>query len=139
VERRAAASDESSPRSWCFIEMAGRHSEDGPCRRSKHAGVRHVRTSARQRDGRFKSVGSTQERPDVAGIGNMPQCERDVAVEAVRDGVAPVDANDARRVCKRRNPSDELWSDVLARAQQVDGLAPCFVRGANEILALTYE
>jgi hypothetical protein len=55
---------------------------------------------------------------------------------AARQVVAPVDADDARRVRERRDVGEQLGRDGLARDEQVDGLEAGLVRRLDEVLPL---
>ena len=73
--------------------------------------------------------------PTFPRIGDVPEreCQR---THAVRQVLAPVDADDARRMRERRDLGEKLGRDALARDEQLDRLCG---RGGDEILALDDE
>ena len=83
-------------------------------------------------------VGAPQQRAHVAGIGHVPERQAH-GLDSARQRVAPVDPDHARRVGQRRDASQQLRLDVLARDEQLDGLDPRLLCRAHEILALADE
>ena len=86
-----------------------------------------------------EGVGGADQRPDVPGVGHVPERERDRPLLERRQVAAPVDADHARRVRHRRDPGEQLRLDVLAGDEQVDRLDPSGAGRVDEILALADE
>ena len=122
-ERRSAARNERDAPPRRLVEARKRHAEERAHRRTQRLRPGRVGAAVRERDPGAERLRRTQQRADVARIGDVPERERHRAY-TTRQVVPPVDADHARRVRERRHLGEQRRLDVLARDEQVDRLDP---------------
>ena len=137
-EGLAPARDEGEATLRKLAPAHDRHPEDRACRRSHRAWAGGVGAALGQCESGSERVGRTEERADVAGVGDPPQADDHLAA-AGRQVAAAVDADHARCVPERRDLGEELGNDVLAGDEEFDRLDPGGRRGLDQILALDRE
>jgi hypothetical protein len=99
------------------VETAQRHAEERTHRGAQRLRPGRIRAAGRERDAGAERVRGAEQRSDVPWVGDVPERERRSA-HAARQVVAPVHADDTRRMRKARDVRQELRRHRLAPAAE---------------------
>ena len=138
-ERSAVMRDQRDATPRRVAEREQRHAEDRAHRRPDRLRPSRIGAAVRQRnERRAQRVGSSDQRPDVARVADVPEGEPDGRLAARQ--VAPAeDADDPRRMAERRDVGQQRRLDVFARDEQLSGFDSDAARRSNEVFALGDE
>ena len=137
-ERRRSVRDERDPAARRLLERKQRNAEDRPDRGAERLRPERVGATGGEPDRGAERVGGAQQRADVAGVGDAPERERDLA-RLTRQVGGAVDADDPCGMRQRRERGQQARLDGFVRDEQLDGLDRGRGCGRDEILALDRE